>query len=294
MRVDRVYINTHRYDYELTKVCAGSVRYWYPDIPISLIVDHSSGKFVDTSLLQSWNIDILDTNGRKYGWGFGKFEPLFLPRHSFLILDADTVLAGRVIEFVEGVDADFIVDNEDAPWEKVTSLYYDPKVVEEKFPGFRYPGYMFNTGQWFGTSGIIAKEDFSRFVHWGERPRLLYPSVFKQAEQGLFNMILHEADQQGRIKLSRQPIMLWPSGNKGDFIQMDLLCDKDKGYPLIIHWAGMKFAALADFPRGDIMEFYLQYFESGLTHVQRVKEEVIKKYLPYEKRLKNRLRKIFY
>ncbi len=99
MKVSGVYINTHRYDFELAKICIGSIRFWYPEIPIYLIKDYSNGNFSTIIAEQKWGVQQFNCNRKKLGWGFGKLEPLFLNEgQAFLILDADTLMTGPVLD----------------------------------------------------------------------------------------------------------------------------------------------------------------------------------------------------
>jgi hypothetical protein len=50
MGIEQVYIAGCRGDLRLTRCCVASVRRWYPDIPISLIVDESQGPYSTTRL----------------------------------------------------------------------------------------------------------------------------------------------------------------------------------------------------------------------------------------------------
>ena len=90
-----------------------------------------------------------------FGWGYSKLEPLFLPQRSkFLVLDADTVLLGPVLDRLEEIDADFIVDDGKPSPELVKQLYFDVNKLKKLDPSFTPCGYNFNSGQWVGTSGL--------------------------------------------------------------------------------------------------------------------------------------------
>src|ERR1700722_1184870 len=110
MKIDCIYIAACAKDYRWTKCCVSSIRRWYEDIPIYLIKDETHGRFYTRELEHHWNLGALATEHKLLGYGFGKLEPLFLPRgQRCLILDSDTVFAGRVLEPLETYDGDFIV-----------------------------------------------------------------------------------------------------------------------------------------------------------------------------------------
>jgi len=292
MRIEKVYVNTHRYDLFFTRLCIVSVRYWYPDIPLFLIVDYSSGPFPSQSFCRKWSVQLLDTHKQKYGWGFGKFEPLFPEkREKFLVLDADTVMTGPVIDKLNEYGADFIVDKEVQPPEKLASLYYDPEKLADIWKDFTYPGYTFNTGQWVGTSGLLNKGDFADLVEWNPSPALIYPACFKQADQGIFNFLIHRKESHGQVSVDRTSLMVWPDNGAGDFIDIKAIRERRPDYPFVIHWAGMKFKRPEAFPRNDIMQFYLDYYYSRSGILQRVSDFILSTYLAIEKKIRRRLKR---
>lgn len=284
MDITAVYINTHRYDYQFTNICAASVRYWYPNIDIFLIVDKGSGECNTKMLEKKWNIKLFETNKKKFGWGFGKLETLFIEYgKNFLVLDADTVLLGPVINKVKDLKADFLVDDEVQPDEKFSVLYYDLKKISVVDQSFIYPGYSFNTGQWFGTSGILKRSDFSEIINWAEPPTSKFPSIIFQGEQGHMNFLIHKMEQNRKIKICRKKLMIWPDGANADFIDLDKIKNKNSHYPFILHWAGIKFKSLKKYPRADILLFYRQYYYNHLSYKQELFDKLFNWYLIAEK-----------
>jgi hypothetical protein len=275
MKVSAVYINTYRRDYPFARICIASIRYWYPEIPICLIKDMGAGDFSTADVKKHFHVRVLDTGGKTFGWGFGKFEPLFAEGgEHFLFMDADTVMTGPVIDAVNDVEADFIVDDEQQPFEKLVHLYYHPDKIRDVYPAFSYPGYTFNTGQWFATGGILQRQDFQELVQWSPNPSLRYPEIFRQADQGVFNFILHRLEAAGRIKVHRMPLMIWPDDGAADHISLASIRDKNEALPRIIHWAGMKRDKMEDFPRTDILDFYEDLFYARVGQAQRVRDRL--------------------
>ena len=293
MTIDKIYINTHRYDLALTSTCVASIRYWYPDVPIFLIVDYSNGRFPSRKMLARWNLQVLDTGKQHYGWGFGKFEPLLLTgQEYFLVLDADTVMTGPVLDNVKDLKADFVVDREVQPIDKFKLLYYDPVEAEVLFPGFEYPGYSFNTGQWIARGSVLSKVDFSDFITWQPAPILKHPAYFKQADQGILNLLVHLKEKKNEISVEKIQLMIWPDSGGADFIDLGAIRRKEKAYPYIIHWAGIKFSQLTDFPRADILRFYESYFYSKYNSLEILINKVYRFYLTIEKKLVLKYRKM--
>ena len=294
MSIDRIYINTHRYDLAFTRICIASIRYWYPSIPISLIVDYSNGSFHIGDMAQKWGVEVLDTQKRKYGWGFGKFEPLFLKGNErFLVLDADTVLTGKILEKLETSKADFVVDAEIQNNSEFEKLYYKIAEVEQLFADFKYPGYSFNTGQWVGRTGIISEKDFDQLIEWGVSPRLKHPTIFKQADQGLFNFILQRKQQRREICVDRMEMMLWPGEALKYPVSVREIRSRNSVNPFIIRWAGIKFNRSSAFPNLEIALFYEDYFFSKYSSLTRLIEKQRPEWYKLEKKLKSRFRRWF-
>jgi hypothetical protein len=261
MKVDRVFINTYKYDFHFAKICIASIRYWYPDIPIFLIKDENEGTFDTSHTEKLWNVQVLDIPRKKFGWGYGKLEVLFLEaKESFLVIDADAVLTGPVIDAVREIDADFIVDKEEQPEGRFNEIYFNLARINELDKDFIYPGYSFNSGQWFGTSSIIKREDFRKTLNWSEPPVSIDKNIVVNNDQGHINYIIHSFDHRKLITLTRIRLMIWPVEGSADFIDLEKIKVKSADYPFIIHWAGMSGLKFSDLPRQDILNFYKEHY----------------------------------
>jgi hypothetical protein len=293
MKVSCIYINTYRYDFQFAKVCIASIRYWYPRIPIILIKDFGAGNFYTSFAEQNWNVQIFETDRKKFGWGFGKLEPLFqqAPK-SFLVLDADTVLTGPILNVVENCITGFVVDEEVQPMERLGEIYYDLDKISKLEPSFVYPGYSFNTGQWFGTSGLLARTDFEKLLRWSEPPIPVYPHILFNGEQGILNFMLQLKEQQGTLSVSRKKFMIWPVGGLADFIDLNEIRSKNPVYPFVIHWAGVKSNRLKDLPRGEIISFYQDYYYSSIKAFPAMLDRASSLYINYENKVRKVAKKI--
>lgn len=293
MKIDRIYVNTYRYDFIHLRICIASIRYWYPDIPVSLIKDNASWKFNTDVLEKKWKLDVLRTSIKEYGWGFGKLETLFLSEaQHFLVLDSDTVLTGYILDEIMDINADFIVDDEVQPEKEIKRLYYDRDKVKMIFPSFVYPGYTFNSGQWFGSSKKISEDDFAPLVDWKPMPVLKYPESFMPGDQGILNLVIHLRESQVQIKVQRTKIMLWPKDKGADSVSLESIRTKQNTINRIIHWAGLKKDKLSQYERYDILKFYLGYFKKDLSWVTIFLFESTAKWLNFERKLKCRLKKL--
>jgi hypothetical protein len=287
MKVSKIYINTYKYDFHFAAICAASVRYWYPEIPIFLIKDTGSGEFDTIILERAFNVSILQTKRRKFGWGFGKWEPLFdESRHGFLVLDADTAMTGPVLDVINEVDVEFIVDEEIQPsLDRFNEIYYDRDKISEINPHFKVPDYSFNEGQWFGTSGILKRSDFDEILNWTEPPTPKYPKIVKQGAQGHLNYTFQLFEQLSRITIARKKIMIWPEGSSANFIDLESIKLRTDKYPYIVHWAGFSVNNLSNLPRYDIIQFYKHFFYSKIGYLNQLKLKLVFSYFLFEKRI---------
>jgi hypothetical protein len=293
MHVKKIFVNAHKYDFNLAKICIASIRYWYPDIPIFLIKEFSAGDFDTSFVEEKWNVQILDIPRKLFGWGYGKLEPLFLENEeSFLVLDSDTVMIGPVIDGVKDIDAQFIIDDEVQPAERFNEIYYDLDRIHELEEKFIYPGYSFNSGQWFGTSNVLTRNDFSKVLDWTEPPRPKFPEIVFNGDQAHLNFVVHLKEQMKQLTVSRIKLMIWPKDGAADFIDLERIRKKQAAFPYIIHWAGFKSDKITDLPRADILLFFKNYYYSKFSKIHRGIDQVYSKWLCYEKRSTSFFKKI--
>ena len=235
-----------------------SIRYWYPDIEIVLIKDILKGSFNTCFLENLFNVQVFNSN-EKYGWGYGKLEPLFISREeSFLVLDSDTILTGPILDLVQDIDEYFVVDEEIQNTERFNEIYYDKSLINQVNYGFRPLEYSFNTGQWFGTSGIIDRSVFNETIHWAS-PRInKFPDIIKNGEQGHLNYHFHKLEQQNKITIKRLKIMYFPLSFNVHF-KWNSLRLKQNNKNFIVHWAGIKKPILL-MPNKMLLFFYLNQY----------------------------------
>lgn len=264
-KIDGIIIGTYKGDYWLTKICIASIRYWYPEIAIYIFKDKERGDF-NTSLLQKcWNVSIVELERECFGSPLSKIFINFIqPQQRFLLLDSDTVLIGHVIDKLSCLDDDFIVDehlvdNPHSEWFKKT--YYDIDKILNINPQFRYPGYVFNTGQMVITTGIINKQQLIPYVNFHGSLKCTQPEIFSCYDQGIYNYILPLLHESKSLKLGKLPFMIW--GEK-DNIQNIKLSDiiNMNSKPFLIHWAGTVKPLLRKMDGGEILQFYRDYYYS--------------------------------
>lgn len=262
MKIDKIFIATHKYDMRFTRICVASIRYWYPSIPIYLIKDYINGNFDTSEIETAWNVWIFETARKKFGWGFSKLEPLFVQgRERYLILDSDIVFVGRVLDYLDGFAGDFIVQLERQPDAEVKRLYFCLDEMRNWDPDFVYPDYTFNSGQLVATGGLIRREDFDDLVDWNTLPvTRKHPEVFTMGgDQGVLNYLLIKKAALNQLTVTRAPFMKY---DEEELNAVDLtLLNEASPYPFLIHWAGRKKRRLRKMLRSDILlHFEAMYY----------------------------------
>jgi hypothetical protein len=256
MKIERIYILSYKDDVRLTRCCVASIRRWYPDMPISLIKDEGRGAYDTTDLERHWDVEIFPTGKTNLGYGMGKLEPLFQARRErCVILDSDIVFPGRVLDRFDGMDEDFIVERSDYPADHIRAFYLDVEALRDLEPSFHFPGYVFNTGQYIATTGILTRQDFAPYIAFDEPAKVLRPDVFKAADQGVFNVVLLSKMVAGQLTLRREPMMHWPDSMRRRDIRPRRLTS-NSSYPYMLHWVGPKYALFSAAPMGHMLKHF--------------------------------------
>lgn len=269
MQIESIYVSGWSGDVRFTMSCVASIRQWYPSIRICLIKDEFAGKY-DTSMLErAYDVEIFGSPPQLFGWGMAKLEPLFQPNNErCLIIDSDVIFVGPVLEGLNRFEEDFIVVNEDHPEKEIKDNYFNPEETERMFPGFRFPGYVFNTGQFVARCGVLKRLDFLPVLAFEQPPRVLRPDIFKCGEQGLLNFLLHSKHQAGELTLRRVPFMRWPLGMKDEEVELARL-GLDSSYDFLLHWAGKKDWSFEEAPLGYVLRHFEAIYNAQVATLSR-------------------------
>ena len=260
---DCVYLAACARDARLTRICVASIRYFYPEIPIRLLAGDILQRGLAEELKKHWNVDLAPLPEGDYGWGLVKLEPLFgPPGERFLVMDVDTAFTGRVIDRADQSDADFFVDNEQLSDEDFKRLYYDWDRLRELDPDVQSARAAFNVGQWFGTAGLVRREEFDRWVEWKLPRRLRHPQYFMPGDQGVMNHVILKKERLDGIRIERQTLMRWPGNSMQDLDVASVAAGRAPA--LVIHWAGMKKTFLRDMIGGDLLLFFERFYYSRM------------------------------
>jgi hypothetical protein len=257
--VDVIYLATCSRDARLTRICVASIRYFYPDVPIKLLPGESLQPGLAEELQKYWNVGLVDLPVGDYGWGLVKIEPLFgPPGQKFMVMDVDTVFTGRILDVRAQSDAPFFVDDEQLSDPDSRTLYYDWDKLRDIDPKVQSAIPAFNVGQWFGTAGLVKREEFDRWIEWILPRRLIYQQYFMGGDQGVMNYVLLQKEAFEGLRIERHTIMRWPAYSM-DGLDLDSVANK-RAPPLVIHWAGLKKTFLHDMIGGDLLQFFEDFY----------------------------------
>ncbi|MFC3135268.1 hypothetical protein ACFOHM_20000 [Microbaculum marinum] len=261
--VDVIYLAACARDARLTRICVASIRYFYPDVPIRILAGDILQPGLAEELNRYWDVGVADLPTGDYGWGLVKLEPLFGPAgQRFMVCDVDTVFTGRVLDRRAESRAPFYVDNEALSDADFKRLYYDWEALAEIDADVQSARKAFNAGEWFGTAGLVARDDFDDWVEWTLPRRLYYQEHFMGGDQGVMNFVVLKKEAFDGLRIDRVELMRWPGHGLED---LEVERVKTGTAPaLVIHWAGMKSIFLHDMVGGDLLQFFEDYYYTRL------------------------------
>jgi hypothetical protein len=262
--IDCIYIAASARDARYTRICVASIRFFYPYIPIRLLRGGRLQPELVREMQQYWDVGVAElAQEGDYGWGFVKLETLFgPPGERFLVLDSDTVISGPVLDLWSDSRASFLVDDEEQPEERAKAIYYDWEKIGQSDPSAQPPRFLFNTGQWFGTAGVLTRKDFSPWIHWTMPRTTTPPNTFMNGDQGLLNYILNQKAALQSLQVERRQIMRWPAHSL-EGLDADTVA-KGRAAPRIVHWAGLKKTRQRDMLAADLLKFFEKYYYNRL------------------------------
>lgn len=210
-----------------------------------------------------WNVGLVDLPVGDYGWGMVKLEPLFgPPGQRFMVVDVDTVFTGKVLDLRAQSDATFFVDDEPQSDAEYKRLFYDWDKLREIDPNVQSARKAFNVGQWFGTAGMVRREEFDPWVEWTLPRRLRYPDLFMGGDQGVCNYVILKKEALAGLRIDRRTFMRWPGHGMAE-LTVEAVAGRTAP-PLVIHWAGMKGIFLCNMVGSDLLQFFEYYYYTRL------------------------------
>jgi hypothetical protein len=212
-----------------------------------------------------WGVRLADLPPRDYGWGFVKLEPLFRREgERFLVLDSDTVITGPVLESWNTGGGPFLVDDESQGVVEKRRLYYDWERLREHVPQTLAPSFVFNSGQWFGTGGMLSRDDFEPVLAWNEPPKLRRPECFMGGDQGVLNWVLNQKAALDGLGVARRSIMRWPKRSMDGLSPAEVASGAAPA--LVVHWAGLKRPRLNAMIGADLLAWFEKFYYARLPN----------------------------
>jgi hypothetical protein len=288
-------------DFFLARICIASIRYYYPSIAIELIKDPGNGDFSSLEVEKYFNVKVVDLKITKMGWSGAKFHYLYQSEkgRKILILDADIVFIAPFLErmlpviesndYVVSIEAATIPDKE---WAENT--YFDIQAVQKAYPDYKYPGFFFNAGQIFLTTGSVEEEQLNRFFDRRKYPFWQNCELFPMVDQSVYNYLLPSLNDKKMLKLGKEQFMVWAASQATANIQLDKVSSKCLQTGLI-HWAGcLRTGYIKKMLMSDILHFFEDYyytkvpFGKGLKRLRKIKP--VLKY--YSKKYYNKIKQL--
>ena len=259
--IEKIYIACCARDLWLARICVASIRSWYSDIPICLLRDQGQGRFSTRELERAWSVTAVDSEPCYSGWGYTKLELFFrTEQEKFLYVDADTVFVGPALDPLHDRTEEFIVSPDLIPvGHPVMATYYDYEKLKTWDPAWEYPGWVFNAGQFVGTSGVLHPEDFEPVVSWATPPRLNRRDLFFSADQGYLNYLLVRKVAQGALTLGTATLYYDGSSDEAAALRFQPTA---RDHPFILHWPGEKKPRTQLMRRGDILAYFERLYYS--------------------------------
>jgi len=271
-------------DYFLTKICVGSIRYYYPEFPVYILKDEANGVFDTSELERSWNVQKIEYPEKKFGWSGSKMffytDPRFKGQR-WLVIDSDIVLIGKILDesWAKDFEEDSIVSSEqtvDARSEWFTKTYFDIAKIEEAYPDYVFQRFTFNCGQMFCKPGFIERSDISEFFDFERFPRWKRLDIMPLVDQSLFNFLLPRMAQQGKLKLGKHPYMLWSESPEVAGLPLEKIL-QGTHFPALIHWAGaLRIEDISKMTRPDVLNFFEDFYYSKVPG-GRIKQRLRRK-----------------
>ncbi|MFM7471320.1 MAG: hypothetical protein ACKO5P_07430 [Nodosilinea sp.] len=200
-------------DYLFGKGTCASIRYFMPEVPITLLVDGA----VDTDPLEKTyqQIQVIRKNDiddpwlreHSFGWGITKMLAFFYaPFEHFLYLDSDTILWGDIRQRIQPDQYNYIADipyrkaGADVSTQEISTWFFDPAFVEKQFPDFpwsQYRNQFMCPGVFFGSRHAFTVPEYKEMLAL----KLKHPYFLHFGDMGFHNIMVFRKYHQGKLNL---------------------------------------------------------------------------------------------
>lgn len=271
----------NRRDYFFTKICISSIRYYYPEVDIYFVKDHLNGNYFTRIFRRRFNVKLLNLGKKYYGWGASKIHFIIsrkLPEQRYLVLDSDLIFIGKCLEQLIHTDADFVVVPERLvpPFSESSSdIYINQEKIKKYFPGYKYPGYFFNTGQLVVSPGLISKEICKPFFDAKNYPYYKDWKTFKTVDQSILNAVIPVLEMENKISVETKDFMKW-SVSYFEKEENDNVAEiKGGGKYILIHYCGdIRTHRLSKMKGEKLLKFYQQHYRRRLPSFHRLLDPI--------------------
>lgn len=261
MEIDRIYVDTCPRDIRQTYICLTSIRYWYPNIPITVLLDPQYPHFKAPEIALLWDCDICMPDSR-YAGPWAKMHVLLAPAgERAMYVDSDIVFLGKVLDRLEQFDSDMIVVDERFSIDAIDEHFYNTEKLKAFDPDFLINRHSFNNGQFVLTTGLFSEIDFETVMEVSNGHAKKRYDFFAYNDQGLFNYVVQKKEQQDIMSLHREQFMIWGGSPRTPDIVISRI-DKNSPYAYLVHWAGY-YCSAGEVPNRHLLEhfenMYIEY-----------------------------------
>lgn len=241
------------------------------NIPLCLIVD---GLFPTKELEDAYEVIIINKLNvkdenlkvRSFGYGLTKMVAFWeSPWKKFLYLDADAIAWGDLSILADFENYDMVADLPKYAHsaEEVSTWFFDVEKIKNIFPKFDW-----RSKQFFCTGVFFAKRDcldINKYLYLLDLMKD-NPGLFKCGEQGLLNLMVFMASDEGQLKLCQKHIQTIvpdsPVEKLEELYPVSELSSLECHSLAAIHWCGRKPFAY----RKKVYSSPMTYFRRKFLH----------------------------
>lgn len=254
----KVYIGCCKTDFYLLRSCIASIRYWNKEVPVYLLKDFSKGDFDTVELEKTFIASVVKTKYKELG-GYMKLQPYIEhPNEKIFLQDADMVWLGDIMQLLENVTTDIAVQtyypaDVDA---ELNRWYFKVEELKKDYPGYKYPGFVFNCGSVFMNTKCFEESDFNDIIIWKEHALPKNENIFLCEDQGIINYVVSQKYNKKSITITNIDFQILSESEEAKMYGLQKIKTKDSQH-IIVHWLGNK-SGLNSFSAAS---YLLRFFE---------------------------------
>lgn len=289
-------------DAHYAKACVYSIRHFLGNVPVCLFVDGDTSIFSAATRISGVTImsnnELRDPWLREHcrGWGHTKMAMLWeSPFERFLYLDADTIVWGDMLGFVQGGEYDFIVDQQRVySDEEIAYWFFNPEKILHYYPDFNFRNYRDRyacNGTFFARRGALDLEIYKKTYTLQKED----DSIFYPADMGMWNFLVFYSLQKSNIQVLSKQYQIIPIDHTNkellEYYSPQSLRSGNPTRPAVLHFCGKKAHIFSRSPKVAAMNhFRLRYLteHEGLSkrqaYMAMAKEDMLYVFRPKAKK----------